>query len=122
MEESEANPSPVVTTAVTTQQINLSQTQETMAQQPLQTQTLQQQQVQQHRPATSVISTALPQTLQHQSPILVAKPSVPVSTPSQPAQPAIEEATSAASITVGPDQQQVFYSGRHKNTIESINW
>ena len=36
-----------------------------------------------------------------------------MSTVSQPAQQAIEEATSAASITVGPDQQQVFYSGVH---------
>ena len=117
----ESNPSPVVTTAVTTQQINLSQSQETIAQQPLQTQAIQQAQVQQQRPATSVVSTTLPQTLQHQPPILVAKPSVPVSTPSQPAQPAIEEATSAASITVGPDQQQVFYSGKHKGNIELIN-
>ena len=112
LEESETSSAPAVTTAVTTQQLNLSQPQETIAQQPLQTQTLQQPQVQQQRSATSIVSTSVPQTLQHQPPVLVAKPSIPTSTPSQPAQPAIEEATSAASITVGPDQQQVFYSGK----------
>ena len=61
---------------------------------------------------TSVVPTPSPQTIQHQPPVLVPKTSAPVSVPSQPAQPAIEEATSAASITVGPDQQQVFYSGK----------
>ena len=80
-----------------------------MAQQPhLQLHT---QQPPQQNLATSTTSTTVAaQTMQHQPPVLVAKPSIPT-TVSQPAQHAIEEATSAASITVGPDQQQVFYSG-----------
>ena len=95
----------------TTTQLSLAQTQESVVQQPIQQQTVQQPQaLQQQRPvATSVISTP---TIQHQPPVLVPKTSAPVSVPSQPAQPAVEEATSAASITVGPDQQQVFYSGK----------
>ena len=72
---------------------------------------LQTQQPQQQNLATSTTSTTVAaQTMQHQPPVLVAKQSIPT-TVSQPAQHAIEEATSAASITVGPDQQQVFYSG-----------
>ena len=98
----------------TSTQLNLTQAQESVVQQPIQQQTIQPPQtVQQQRPAvTSIISTPTPPTIQHQPPVLVPKTSAPVSVPSQPAQPAIEEATSAASITVGPDQQQVFYSGK----------
>ena len=80
----------------------------------MQSQTQQQpQQIQQLRPATSAVPTSATQGIQHQPPVVVAKPSILASTASPSAQPAIEEATSAASITVGPDQQQVFYSGKY---------
>jgi len=108
LEESQSNSVPIVTSAGTTQQINVSQAQESVVHQ--QSQSIHQPQQVQHRVPSSLVSTPTVQTLQHQPPVLVAKASLPASTGSQSAQPAIEEATSAASITVGPDQQQVFYS------------
>ena len=91
----------------------MSQTQEIVGQAQLQPQTLQpSQNFQQQKIATSAVATSVSSpTLQHQPPVVVAKPPLTPSSVSQ-SQPAIEEATSASSITVGPDQQQVFYSGK----------
>ena len=91
----------------------MSQTQEIVGQVQLQPQTLQpSQNFQQQKIATSTVATSVSSpTLQHQPPVVVAKPPLTPTSVSQ-SQPAIEEATSASSITVGPDQQQVFYSGK----------